>query len=65
MIKYDDNIYGNLIVAAYRSTTFMENVKLEKNMILIVGDRHSIIEYAIKYIKAIFPSFLVAPFLAK
>jgi len=40
-------IIGKLIVAAYRSTTFMSNVKLEKNNILIVGDRHSVIEYAV------------------
>lgn len=41
------DIIGKLIVAAYRSTTFMSNIKLEKNNILIVGDRHSVIEYAV------------------
>lgn len=45
--KCSDDIIGKLIVAAYRSTTFMSNVKLEKNNILIVGDRHSVIEYAV------------------
>ena len=45
--RCSEEIIGNLIVAAYRSTTFMSNVKLEKNNILIVGDRHSVIEYAI------------------
>ena len=48
LVNYDDVIEGNLLVASYRSTTFMETVKLDSNMILIVGDRHSIIEYAIK-----------------
>ena len=43
IIRFNDEIVGKTLVASYRSTTFMENVKLEKNMILIVGDRHSII----------------------
>ena len=45
--RCSDEIIGKLIVAAYRSTTFMSNVALEKNNILIVGDRHSVIEYAV------------------
>lgn len=45
--KCSEDIVGKLLVAAYRSTTFMSNVKLEKNNILIVGDRHSVIEYAV------------------
>ena len=48
ILRYNDEIIGKSLIAAYRSTTFMENVKLEKNMILIVGDRHSIIEYAVE-----------------
>lgn len=47
IVRASDDIIGQLIVAAYRSTTFMTNVKLEKNNILIVGDRHSVIEYAV------------------
>ena len=42
-----DEIVGKILVAAYRSTTFMSNVNLDSNDILIVGDRHSVIEYAI------------------
>ena len=45
--RASDDIIGKLLVAAYRSTTFMSNVKLQKTNILIVGDRHSVIEYAI------------------
>jgi len=45
--RASEEIIGKLIVAAYRSSTFMSNVKLEKDNILIVGDRHSVIEYAI------------------
>ena len=48
ILRFNDEIVGKTLVASYRSTTFMENVKLEKNMILIVGDRHSIIEYAVE-----------------
>ena len=42
-----DEIIGKLFVVAYRSTTFLSNVKLNNNNILIVGDRHSVIEYAV------------------
>lgn len=47
VLKFDDEIIGKLLVASYKSTTFMENVKLDADSILIVGDRHSIIEYAV------------------
>lgn len=47
VLKCSDEIKGKLIVAAYRSTTFMNNVNLDINDILIVGDRHSVIEYAV------------------
>lgn len=48
LTRYDNNITGNLIVASYKSTTFMEEISLDKNSILIVGNRHSILEYAVK-----------------
>ena len=48
ILRFDEEIMGNLLVAAYRSTTIIESVKLTKDHILIVGDRHSIIEYAVK-----------------
>ena len=47
ILKFDDRIEGELLVASYKSTTFIEEMKLSSNNILIVGDRHSIIEYAI------------------
>ncbi len=46
--KFDEEIEGNIIAAAYRSTTFMELVNLTSSDILIVGDRHSIIENAVE-----------------
>lgn len=48
VLKFDDEICGNILIASYRSTTFIETVKLEPDTILIVGDRHSVIEYAIE-----------------
>lgn len=45
--KVDDEIIGKVLVAAYRSTTFISNVKLENDTVLIVGDRHSVIEHAV------------------
>lgn len=48
LLKVDNEITGKIVVASYRSTTFMENVDVDENTILIVGDRHSLIEYAIE-----------------
>ena len=48
ILRFDDEIKGEILVASYRSTSFIENVKIDSNSILIVGDRHSIIEYAIE-----------------
>lgn len=45
---FNNEICGKILIAGYKSTTFIENVKLDNNTILIIGDRHSIIEYAVK-----------------
>ena len=45
--RCSDEIIGRLLVAAYKSTTVISNVPLSSNDILIVGDRHSVIEYAV------------------
>lgn len=47
ILKYDDDINGELLIAAYKSATFVNDVQLNKNNILIVGDRNSVIEHAI------------------
>ena len=47
ILKFDEEINGKITVASFRSTTFMNNINLSNNDILIVGDRHSIIEYAV------------------
>lgn len=45
--KVDEQIVGKLLVAAYRSTTFINKVDLKQDTVLIVGDRHSVIEHAV------------------
>ncbi len=47
ILRFDREIKGNIVAASYRSTTFKEKVKIDKETVLIVGDRHSIIEYAV------------------
>lgn len=47
LLRFDEDIKGKLTVASYRSTTIISSVSLDMNSILMVGDRHSVIEYAI------------------
>ena len=46
--KYDNIIKGKLIVPGHRSTTFINEIKLTSNDIIITGNRFSILEYAIQ-----------------
>jgi len=48
LLQFDKEIKGNILVASYRSATFIKNIDIDSNTILIVGDRHSIIEYAVE-----------------
>lgn len=45
--RFDNEIEGETLVASYKSTTFIETIKLNRSSIVILGDRHSIIEYAV------------------
>lgn len=47
ILRFDKEITGNIIAPSYRSTTFKEKVDIDEESVLIVGDRHSIIEYAV------------------
>ena len=47
VLKFDEEISGNIVIASYKSSTFMENVDINSETILIVGDRYNIIDYAI------------------
>ncbi len=48
VLRFEDEIEGNVLVASYKSTTFIKDIPLDASSILIVGDRHSIIEYAVE-----------------
>ena len=48
ILRCNEEIKGNVKAVSYRSTTFIENISLTNSDILIVGDRHSIIEAAVK-----------------
>jgi len=48
ILKFNNTFKGRLVIPGYRSTTFINDIILKQSDILITGDRHSIIEYAIK-----------------
>ncbi len=48
VLGFDENIAGNLLVAAYETETFIKEVKLNSESILILGDRPDIQEYAVE-----------------
>ena len=48
ILRFDDNISGNIIAASFRSTTILNTINFKSNTIMIIGDRHSVIEAAIK-----------------
>ena len=48
VVRAEDEIEGNLIVAAYSSQTFIKTIKLNSENILIVGNRHGVITHALE-----------------
>ena len=47
LLRFNDEICGNVTTCDYRSSTFQMHMLLNNKTILVVGDRHSIIEYAV------------------
>ena len=47
VLRFDEEIKGTILAAAYKSATFLDRVQLKENNILIVGDRYKIQEYAV------------------
>jgi len=47
VLKFDDEIEGNILVASFRSTTILNTIEFKKDTIMILGDRHSIIEASV------------------
>ena len=48
ILKFDETINGNVIVAAFEEKTLRRSEIMNENSIVIVGDRYDIIEYAIE-----------------
>ena len=48
ILRANDEIDGEILTAAFRSATILNSIEMNESNIVIVGDRHSIIEYAIK-----------------
>ena len=47
LLRFDEEIEGKIFAAAFRSTTILNTVEMNEDTIMIVGDRHSIIEAAV------------------
>ena len=47
VLRFDEEISGNILTVTYKSTTFLNDINLSNNDILVIGDRHSILEYAV------------------
>ena len=47
ILKYNDLIEGTINIAAYKSQTFIGNVKIDNSSIVLVGDRYKVLEHAI------------------
>lgn len=47
VLRFDDQIEGHIMVASFKSTRFIEEVEIKPDSIVIVGDRHSLIEYIV------------------
>ena len=46
--RFQEEFDGQLLAGSYQSQTFIENVTLTNKDILIIGDRHKVIEYVLK-----------------
>jgi manganese-dependent inorganic pyrophosphatase len=47
ILKFNDEIEGSIVAASFRSTTILNNIEFKSDTIMIIGDRHSIIEAAV------------------
>lgn len=48
VLKFDDEINGNIIVPSSNSDSFKKSVSIDKESVIIVGERRNIFEYVIK-----------------
>lgn len=47
ILKFSDEIKGHLLLSAYKTTDFEENIHLTHDNILIIGNRYNIIKHAL------------------
>ncbi len=47
ILKFDDEIEGEVLIGSYQSQTFFDEVDLKESNILIIGDRFKVLNYAI------------------
>ena len=47
LLKFDKEITGNVMAATYGNDSFIQNVQIHEDDILIIGDRKTILNYAI------------------
>ena len=45
--RFKEEFDGTMMVASYQSSTFMEQINLKPSDILIIGDRHKVLEYGL------------------
>ena len=48
ILKFDEELKGDILIASIKSTRIIEDLDFNSNSVLILGDRHSIIEKAVK-----------------
>ncbi len=48
ILRFEEEIRGNLMIAAFKSESFINNVNLSTDDILIVGDRYNIVKKALE-----------------
>ena len=48
ILKFDNILEGTIDIAAFKNTTFIENINIDNNSIILVGDRYKVLEYSIK-----------------
>ena len=48
ILKFDEELKGVILIASLKSTRIIDDIDFDYNSVLIVGDRHSIIEKAVK-----------------
>lgn len=47
VLRFEEEIDGKIISASYKSTRIIDSVQMKPNTVLVIGDRHSVIEHAV------------------